>query len=69
MVRQYLRSVKIWRDTHPNIKSNSIFKDEYETFMKNKFFDSYEDFKLATTGMFGDIDCKAWLEDYFKIEL
>lgn len=37
--------------------------------MMVKFFTSYEDFKLATTGMFGDIDCKAWLGEYFTIEL
>lgn len=69
MVRQYLRSMKIWRDTHPNTKTCRYFKDEYENFMMVKFFTSYEDFKLATTGMFGDIDCKAWLGEYFTIEL
>lgn len=69
MVREYIKRTKIWRETHPNAKTHLKFTDEYETFMMSKFFDSYEDFRLATTGMFGDIDCKAWLEEYFNVEL
>lgn len=69
MVREYIRRLRIWRETHPNTESCHRYRDEYEVFMRNKFFDSNEDFRLATTGMFGDIDCKAWLEEYFKIEL
>lgn len=69
MVREYIRRLRIWRNVHTDTESCRRFRDEYENFMMNKFFDSYEDFRLATIGMFGDIDCKAWLEDYFKIEL
>ena len=65
-----MKNGKIWWDTHPNAKSRIKFKNIYELFVHNVFFDSYEDFRLAVGGgMFEPTDCKKFLEDYFKIKL
>lgn len=45
------------------------FKDAYEIFAHNLFFDDYDSFQAANTSMFGKEDWKQRLEDYFKIEL
>lgn len=45
------------------------FDDVYQLFVHNIFFDSYSDFNALRGGLFGKVDCKAFLEDYFKIDL
>ena len=50
-------------------KPFSIFKDEYGAVFFNIFCKNTEDFVRKTTGMFGNLDCKQFLEDYFKIDL
>lgn len=71
LVRAWLRAGKKWWDNHPNIASHKKFSDIYELFVSIIFFDSYEKSMLAISGgLFNDrIDCKKWLEDYFKITL
>lgn len=70
LVKSWLRSGLDWWDTHPNTVSRTKFNDIYELFVHNVFFDSYEDFKLSVEGGYlGRIDCKKFLEDYFKIKL
>jgi len=69
MVREYIKRLRILRANHPYRKSVNFFQDEYQMFVKNKFFDNKEDFRNATTGMFGNVDCKKWLEEYFNIDL
>ena len=50
--------------------SRKKFRDVYELFVHNIFFDSYEEFRLSVEGGFtGKVDCKQFLEDYFKIKL
>lgn len=41
----------------------------YSLFVHNVFFDTYYDFEAIRNGLFGKVDCKAFLEDYFKIDL
>ena len=70
LVKVWVKNGKIWWDTHPNSRSRMKFKDIYELFVHNVFFDSYEGFRLAVGGgMFESTDCKKFLEDYFKIKL
>lgn len=71
LVRAWLRAGQKWWDSHPNIRSKENFSDIYELFVSSIFFDSYEKSMLAIRwGVFNDrIDCKKWLEDYFKIKL
>lgn len=53
---------------HPDSSCRRKFRDGYELFVHNVFFNSYQSFKEAVDGMFGTIDCKKFLEDYFKIK-
>ena len=71
LVRAWLNAGKKWWKSHPNLKSKEKFSDIYELFVSIIFFDSYEKSMIAIRGgVFNDpIDCKKWLEDYFKITL
>lgn len=71
LVRAWLRAGKKWWDSKPNIKSRKKYSDIYELFVSSIFFDSYErSMAVIRGGLFDDrIDCKKWLEDYFKITL
>lgn len=41
--------------------------DIYRLFVRTLFFDTTEDFMSAVDGMFGEVDCKEFLEEYFNI--
>lgn len=69
MVKMWIKAGKRWWDTHPNIASRKKFSSIYDLFVQTVFFSSYQDFILATNHMFGKIDCKKFLEEYFSIEL
>lgn len=69
LVKIWLRRGGAYLNSHPNCSSRTKFKDEYELFVHNVFFDSYQEFKEAVYGLFGTEDCKKFLEDYFKIKL
>lgn len=71
-LKQLIHSVQIFIDTHPNSSSVQKFGDAYNLVFHNLFFDSYEKYHNAVTGgLFPEtaIDAKAFLEDYFKIDL
>ena len=74
IVKQWIVNCQIWFDNLPkNAKSREKFRDACELFTHNVFFNSYELFRQAINGgLFGsgnDVNCKAFLENYFKIEL
>lgn len=68
-LKAYLKAGMQWWNTHPDISCRKKFATIYDVFVHNIFFDSYDDFAFAKHGMFGDIDCKKFIEDYFKITL
>ena len=71
LVRCWLKAGKKWFE-RPQVKrtgSRDKFGDVYNLFVHNVFFDSYYDFEAIRGGLFGSVDCKAFLEDYFKIDL
>ena len=80
-IKQYCKNVYIYRENQTKkrmekgmsyeeaFKPFSIFKDEYGAVFFNIFCKNTEDFVRKTTGMFGNLDCKQFLEDYFKIDL
>lgn len=71
LVRLWLNAGERWRNKKrekPTV-SHVKYKDVYEQFVRHLFFHSYEDFRLAKSGMFGKVDCKQFLQDYFKIQL
>lgn len=69
MVKMWLKAGAKWWDTHPDIKSRKKYSSVYELFVQVVFFNNNQDFILATNHMFGKVDCKKFLEDYFSIEL
>lgn len=69
LVKFWLRNGEIWWNTHKLYKTKKKFKSHYEVFVRNLFFDKYEDFHNSIDNMFGKIDCKRFLENYFNIQL
>lgn len=70
-LKAYLKAGKKWWDSHPDVSSHRNFRCVYDLFVHNIFFDSYADFRrgVGLDGLFEPIDCKKFLEEYFKIEL
>lgn len=70
LVKAWINNGLIWWNNHPNAKSRKKFKNIYELFVHNVFFNSYEKFRLAIDGgLFENTDCKFFLEEYFGIKL
>lgn len=69
ILKGYIRSLKIYRDNHPNSEVCQLFGSEYEQIVFDIFYDSIDEFKLAMNGMFDKPDCKKFLENYFNIKL
>ena len=69
LVKFWLRNGEIWWNSHKIKKTKKKFKSPYEVFVCNLFFENYDDFHNAIDNMFGKIDCKQFLEAYFKIKL
>jgi phosphoadenosine phosphosulfate reductase len=70
-VKAYIKAGMVWwnRERKKPLASHARFGSIYDLFFHNVFCNSYENYRLKTTGMFGKLDCKKFLEDYFKIEL
>ena len=71
-LKQLIRSAQVYLDTHPHVRAVEKFDNAYNMLFHDLFFDSYEKYHNAVTGgIFPEIaiDAKAFLEDYFKIDL
>lgn len=72
MLKQLIRSVQKWLDTHPNASSHKKFGNAYNIVFHNIFCASYTEYQTLTGGgIFPEtaIDAKSFMEDYFKIDL
>lgn len=69
LMKLWIKNGSIWFDTHQELKSHKKFDNIYNLLFHNLFCNSYQDYIYKTTGLFGNLDCKEWLEDYFKIDL
>lgn len=71
LVKHWIRNAQLWwdKDRKKELRSKRKFADVYELFVHNVFFDSYAEFVNARDGMFGRMDYKERLEDYFGVEL
>ena len=71
LVKLWLKAGQIWWDKPraKELNSKNKFSNIYELFAHNIFFQSYEDFRLAREGFFGNVDFKEKLEQYFSIKL
>lgn len=68
-VKAWIRNGKIWWENRPNTRSHEIYGTIYNLFFYNVFCNNMNDYYRKTTGLFGNLDCKAYMEDYFKIDL
>lgn len=71
MVVFYLHALQKFRDTHPVSDSCKNFESAYEQFVRDVFYSNSINWNVHKNGIFADqnFDYKAFLEDYFKIEL
>ena len=71
LVKAWIRAGQIWwnKPRDKIIGSKIKFANIYELFVHNVFYNSYSEFYEATHGMFGTLDCKKFLEEYFNMKL
>ena len=69
IVKAWINAGMVWWNTHPNAKSHKNYESIYDLFVHNVFFDSYTKFREWKYNLFETVDCKKFLEDYFKIKL
>lgn len=69
MVRAYIKAGERYRSTHPDVKSVHTHPTVYHQFIRDVFFENQKKYEDAMTSMFGEIDCKKFIEDYFNIKL
>lgn len=67
--RLLVSNVGIWWEMHPKAKSHEKFTSHYALVAHNIFYSSYQQFCIADNGLFGPMDWKKTLEDYFHIDL
>ena len=80
-ILQYAKNVYIYRETQTKKRMDkgmsyeeafepfALFEDEYGAVFFNLFCKNKEEYIRKTTGLFGRMDVKQFLEDYFKIDL
>ena len=69
MVKAYIRNGQKFRDTHPDAKSIKTHPTVYQQFVRDVFFERQKQFEEFEQSMFGTIDYKQFIEDYFNITL
>ena len=69
MVKAYIRAMQKFRDTHPESKNTKRYADVYEWAVREFFYDRQWQFEQSQGGIFGDIDYKQFLMDYFHVNL
>lgn len=70
LVRAWIRNGQIWWETHKLKKLKKKYKNIYELFISNIFFQSQREFReWQRNPLFGEHDCKKEIEDYFNIKL
>lgn len=71
MVKLYIRGGQKWFENHKDIKSTQRFNNIYELFVFTVFCQNIKEFqeRFGGNNLFGEkVDCKQFLEDYFKIK-
>lgn len=71
MVRLYIRNGLVWwnKERKKDIQSKAKFDTVYDLLYHNVFCNSYAEYLEKKHTLFGDLDCKKFLEDFFKVEL
>lgn len=71
-LKRLIVAVQEYLDTHPHVNAKAKFGNAYNVIFHNLFTNSYAEYQnLVSGGMFPEtaIDAKAFMEDYFKIDL
>lgn len=71
LLKQVIKSVNIYLNTHPSSKSAEIFQTAYHKLFMHLFCDNYEQYQEQVTGgLFPDmsIDPEKFIKEYFKID-
>lgn len=71
MVRLYIKNGLVWwnKKRTKEISSKRNFGTIYDLFFHNIFCDSYNEYLDKKHSLFGDLDCKTFLEEYFGVKL
>lgn len=70
MVRLYVKAAQVFFDNHPDSKMREYINDACEWFVMSLYCNSKSDFEQRFgSNLFGRTDCKAFLEEQFKIKL
>ena len=69
MVKAYIKAGKLFRDCHPTAKTTKKYSDVYAWFYRYVFCRSQEQFEECSTGLWGKVDYKDYLERKFNIKL
>jgi len=67
MVKAYIRFGKKFLDTHQHTKTSKMYKDVYEWFVRDVFYDNQQKWEQDKQSLFGERDYKSFLEEYFGI--
>lgn len=69
MVKAYIRAGQKYRNTHPNAKRVKTHPTIYQQFVREVFFERQRVFEDFEKNMFGKINYKQFLMNYFSINL
>lgn len=69
MVRAYIRAANKYIITHPNGKTAHLYKDVYMWFFRDVMCNGTEEFEATKNTLFGAMDYKSFLEDYYNVNL
>ena len=71
LARAWIHAGQRWFDNRKGNPTKSMlkFKDAYEIFAFSLLCNNYEEFIHFKRGLFGETDCKQFLEDYLKTRL
>jgi 3'-phosphoadenosine 5'-phosphosulfate sulfotransferase (PAPS reductase)/FAD synthetase len=72
LLKRLVKSARVFLDTHPDCSSKKKFSDnEYNLVFHNLFCESFDDYETKVSeDLWGSrLDTKAFLEDYFGVEL
>lgn len=72
LLQQWLKCVRVYRETHPNVKAVTScgFRDEYDQMFYDLYCNSLEEYRNAVYGPDGEMrDTKMFFEIVFKIDL
>ena len=69
MVKAYLRAGQKFRDNHPDAKTTKMYANVYEWFVRDVFFERQWKWEDSRGELFGQLDYKKFLCDYFNIDL